>query len=287
MSNTKQDWAKNILLCTVGTLIASIAINFFMVPSSVISGGVRGLAIVLMKVTGIPVYVTNLVINIILFVLGYRTLKKKTAYLTIYSMILMAIFLKFIPIKPFTDNQFLAGVFGGSISGVGLGLIFLTSATTGGTDLLGRIINAYFPNIKFQNAMYSIDGLVLILNGIANGSTEILLLSVMTIFIEFTFLNKILGAGGGYTKGLFIISEKPRELGDILLKELGRGLTSLKGEGLYSKKEKDVILCVVPRSQFIEVKEIIKETDPNAFIMVTDMAEIYGGSFTKLEEGGE
>lgn len=285
MNNTKKEWVKNILLCTLGSFIAAIAINLFMVPSNVISGGVRGFAIVIRKLTEIPVYTTNLVINALLLFIGYRTLKKKTAYLTLYSMIALTIFLKFIPIKPFTENLFLSGMFGGSISGIGLGLIFITGATTGGTDMIGRIINRYFPHVKFQNAMYTIDGLVLLFNAIANASTEIFLLSVMTIFIEFTFLNKVLGAGGGYTKGLFIISAKAHELGDILLKELGRGLTSLKGQGLYSKEDRDIILCVIPRSQFVEVKEIIRETDPKAFIMVTDMTEVYGGGFKQFEEG--
>lgn len=173
----------------------------------------------------------------------------------------------------------LSSLFGGLLTGIGLGIVFKFGGTTGGTDLAGAILNRKFPNLSTAKFMSIIDLLVVGFAGVVERKIEISLYSVIALYVSMKVIDTIL-EGIGYLKGFFIVTNYPEKISNRLMTELERGVTLLKGRGMYTKTDKDVLLCVVNRSQFSQVKEIVKEEDPKAFVMVTDMYEVLGEGFT-------
>lgn len=278
----KEKWYKvvyNYVFVGMGTLLMAVALNYFLAPNTIAPGGVTGFAVVIERMAKIPIYITNLALNIPLFIFGAKTLGKDTAIKTLYATLLLSLFLKILPPIVLTHDLLLSSIFGGVLSGIGLGIVFKFGGTTGGTDLAGAILNHKFPNLSTATFMTMIDLFVVAFAGIVERKIEISLYSIIAMFVTMKVIDMIL-EGIGYLKGFFIVSDKPEEISEKLMIELGRGVTLLKGKGMYSKEKKDVLLCVVPRSQFARVKDIVKEFDPYAFVMVSEMYEVLGEGFT-------
>ncbi len=269
----------NYILIGIGAFLMAIALNYFLAPNTIAPGGVTGFAVVIEKTVKIPIYITNLALNIPLFIFGVKTLGKDTAIKTLYSTILLSLFLRILPPIVLTHDLLLSSIFGGVLSGIGLGIVFKFGGTTGGTDLAGSILNNKFPNLSTATFMTMIDLFVVAFAGIVEKKIEISLYSIISMFATMKVIDMIL-EGIGYLKGFFIVSDNPEGISEKLMVELGRGVTLLKGRGMYSKENKDVLLCVVPRSQFTRVKDIVKEFDPYAFVMVSEMYEVLGEGFT-------
>lgn len=266
------------IIIGLGVFIMAIGINYFLAPNTIAPGGVSGFAVVIEELINIPIYITNLVINIPLFIFGAKSLGKSTALKTLYATLLFSVFLKILPPLVLTHDMLLSSIFGGVLSGTGLGLVFKFGGTTGGTDLAGAMINDKFPNLSIANAMMSIDLLVVVFAGVVKKNIEVSLYSVIALFATVKVIDIIL-EGVGYLKAFYIITNKPDEIAERLMLDLDRGVTSLQGKGMYTKETKEVLLCVVNRSQFTRVKEMVKNIDPNAFVMVTEMYEVLGEGF--------
>lgn len=263
----------------IGVFMMATALNYFLSPNTIAPGGVTGFAVVLGRITNIPIYITNLVINIPLFLFGAKTLGKSTALKTIYATLLLSLFLKILPPTVLTHDLLLSAIFGGVLVGAGLGIVFKFGGTTGGTDLAGAIINGKYPHLSLATSMMMIDLLVVTFAGVVERNIEISLYSIIAMFATIKVVDLIL-EGVGYLKAFYIITSMPDEVGAKLMKELERGVTSLQGKGMYTKEHKEVLLCVVNRSQFTQVKEIVKQVDPTAFVMVTEMYEVLGEGFS-------
>lgn len=278
----KEKWYKVIysyILIGIGSLFLAIGLIYFLAPNTIAPGGVTGFAVVIETIINVPIYITNLVINIPLFILGFRILGKDTAIKTLFSTVVLSIFLKILPPATLTHDLLLSSIFGGLLGGIGLGLVFKFGGTTGGTDLAASILNNKFPALSLVGFMTAIDLFVVVFAGIVERQLEISLYSVIAMFVIMKIVDIVL-EGISYEKGFFIISEKPEEISEGLMTKLDRGVTLLKGKGMYSKENKDVLLCVVPRAQFTRVKEMVKDIDPYAFVMVTEMSEVLGEGFT-------
>jgi uncharacterized membrane-anchored protein YitT (DUF2179 family) len=246
-------------------------------------GGVTGFAIVFKKITNIPIYITNLAINIPLFIIGIIVLGKNFGWKTLYCTLLLSFFLKIMPSKAVTEDLLLASIFGGVITGVGLGIVFKTGGTTGGTDLAAAILNKIFPAFGTATFMMLIDSLVVAFAGIVDKKVETSLYSLIALFVATKVIDIILD-GVGYLKAFTIITKKPEEISNKILEDIERGVTMFKGKGAYTKEDKDVLLCVVNRYQFAKVRNIVHDIDKDAFIMVTDVAEVLGEGFKKIEK---
>ncbi len=281
-----QKWYKNIFSyigIAVGVLLMAIGLNYFLEPNTIAPGGVTGFAIVLRKTINIPVYITNLIINIPLFILGIKTLGKNSGWKTLYATLLLSLFLKTLPPLFLTHDLLLSSIFGGVLTGIGLGIVFKFGGTTVGTDLAGAILNKYFPRFGLSTFMMMIDLCVVIFAGVVDKKIETSLYSIIALFVTIKVVDLIL-EGIGYLKGFIIITNKPEEISEKLMKDLDRGVTLFKGKGMYTKEEKDILLCVVNRSQFTETKEIVSEIDKSAFIMVTEMYEVLGEGFDEIKK---
>ena len=266
------------ILIAVGVFAMAVAINYFFSPNTIAPGGVTGFAVVVEELIGIEIYLINLIINVPLFIFGAKALGKVTAIKTLYATFLLSFFLKILPPIVLTHDMLLSSIFGGVLAGAGLGLVFKFGGTTGGTDLAGAMINDKYPHFSVAGSMMMIDLLVVAFAGIVGKNIEISLYSVIAMFTTVKVIDLVL-EGVGYVKAFYIITNMPDEIGDKLMLDLNRGVTSLQGKGMYTKENKEVLLCVVSRSQFSQVKEVVKSIDPNAFVMVTEMSEVLGEGF--------
>ena len=280
----EKNWYKVVLSMIgigIGVFLMAMGLAFFLEPNIIAPGGVTGFAIVIKKVSNIPVYITNLVINIPLFIIGIITLGKNFGWKTLYATALLSLFLKVIPAQAVTPDLLLSSIFGGLITGIGLGIVFKLGGTTGGTDLAGSILNKVFPSISISTFMMTIDLLVVAFAGIVDMKVETSLYSIISLFVSIKVIDLIL-EGIGYLKGFLIITNKPEEISAKIMQDLNRGVTLFKGKGMYTKEEKDVLLCVVNRSQFSKIKEIVNKIDKDAFIMVTEVSEVLGEGFEEI-----
>ena len=281
----QEKWYKTVISyagIALGVFFMAVSLNFFLEPNTIAPGGVTGLAIIIKKITGVPVYITNLVINIPLFIIGILTLGKAFGAKTLYATVALSFFLKIVPYEVVTHDLLLASLFGGVLSGIGLGIVFKFGGTTGGTDLAGAILNKFFPTLSTSGFMMSIDLCVVVIAGIANKKVETSLYSIIALYISVKVIDLVL-EGIGYAKGCLIITDKPEEISEVLMRDLDRGVTLFKGKGMYSKKEKDVLLCAVNRSQFVRLKEIVSLVDKDAFVMVTEIFEVLGEGFKEIK----
>lgn len=265
---------------SLGIFFMSMSIHYFLGPNTIAPGGVTGFAVVVETLVGIPIYLMNLIVNIPLFIFGAKTLGREAAIKTLYGTILLSFYLKVLPSMNVTTDLLLSSIFGGVLMGVGLGIVFKFGGTTGGTDLFAAILNKRHPNMSTASFMMIIDSSVVIFAGLVERNIEISLYSVIALFATVKVVDAIL-EGIGYLKAFYIISDYPDEISRLLMEELDRGVTSLKGKGMYTREDKEVLLCVVNRAQFIQVKEIVSRVDPKAFVVVSEIYEVSGEGFEK------
>ena len=283
------DWIVPIIVTAGGTIITAAGLYFFLIPTTISPGGVSGISIIINTLTGFPVKWMNLIINLPLFIFGAKLLGKRCAILTLISTLLLSTALAWFEIiapngiANLSDDMMLAALFGGIVVGLGLGMVFKVGGTTGGTDLAGAMISNRFPTFSIAKAMAVIDLFIVIMSGVVTKKPQTALYSLIAVFFCMRVPDMILDGFDSY-KGLMIISCKPDGLGMALMNELARGVTILKGAGMYSKQDKPVLLCVVHRVQITKAKEIINRIDEQAFIMVTDMKEVFGNGFLPVNK---
>ncbi|WP_432402360.1 YitT family protein [Wukongibacter sp. M2B1] len=287
----KEKWFKvfwDYLGITVGTFLMAVSLLMFLEPNTIAPGGVTGLAIVVQKVSGIPMDVTNLAVNIPLFIIGLIVLGKAFGAKTAYGTASLSLFIRILIIVfgnniNATEDILLASIFGGVAVGIGIGIVFRSGATTGGTDLAGAILNKYFPGLSIAKLMMIIDLIIVAAAGIVNKNIETSLYSIISLYILVKVADFIV-EGLNYSKAFYIITEYSEEISKEVFVRLARGATALKGKGMYTGEDKDVLLCVVNRAQVTKLKNIVYSIDKQAFIMVTTIHEVLGEGFTPMNK---
>lgn len=272
-------------IITIGTFLMAVGLVIFLEPYTIAPGGVTGLAIVIRKISGIPIDVTNLVVNIPLFIGGLIVLGKKFGIKTAYATLALSGFIRLIytffdALMLYTSDVLLVAIYGGVIMGVGIGLVFKSGGTTGGTDLAGAILHKYFPNISIAKLMMFLDLLIVFASGIVERKLETALYSTIALYILVKIADSIV-ENFNYAKEFIIISDKYEEIGKSIINNMQRGATVLKSQGLYTGKEKNVLLCIVSRAEVAGLKRLIQEIDENAFVTVNSVHEVMGEGFEK------
>lgn len=277
---------KDLLFFVAGSLIYAVSVKMFTAPNHIASGGVTGLSIVLNYLFHTPIGATAFLINIPIFIwaiveIGYK-LVAKTFVATLLSS--AAIDLMGVVIPPYEGNQMLAAIFGGVLEGVGLALVFTRGGTTGGTDMVARLLGRHFRHLSMGKLMLGVDFVIIVFSGFAFQSMESALYALLTIFVSTRLIDAILyGTDMGNGKVLFIISEKNEEIAQNILIGLDRGVTALKSRGGYSGREGEVLLCAVRRYEVSKVYDIVHSVDTNAFIIVGEAGEITGEGFREIK----
>lgn len=270
---------------TVAVALIAVSINLFLQPHAFAPGGVSGVSIILNKASNgfIPVWLSNLVLNIPIFIGSILALGKTFGAKSLYGIISLSFFIWLIPGMGTTNDLLLASIFGGVIMGLGIGIVFRSGGTTGGSDTLGLLLNRKFPGIGISQFMLMIDSMVVIGSGIVTKSIEIPLYSIIVLYISSRVIDVVLN-GLGYAKAVHIISNEPEKIGKSILENLNRGVTVLKGKGFYTGKDREVLLCIIGRSQIVKLKDLVDEIDKRAFIMVTDATEVLGEGFKPIKK---
>ncbi|MPW25390.1 DUF2179 domain-containing protein [Alkalibaculum sp. M08DMB] len=269
---------------SIGCMIMALSFNSFFVPSKIAPGGFSGLATVLYHFTGFPIGIVTLILTIPLFSVSIKLLGAKFGLKSFYGTIFFSICIDFIiRTPPLTNDYFLASVFGGILLGIGIGFIFRFGGTTGGTDLLAAILHHYFRGIPVSTWLLILDSIVVLIAGISFRNIEVTLYSILTIYITMRLIDLIL-EGISYAKAFYIISDYSSQMADKIINELDRGVTTLSGKGMYTKNNKDVLLCVVNRSQVYDLKEMVRSVDPNAFVILADVHEVLGEGFKNIDK---
>ncbi len=281
----KIQFLQEFLLLTIGCFLMALSLSVFFEPHLIAPGGITGLSIVINSISGIPLWILNLCFNIPLFIVAYKILSKKDIIKTLLGVVLLTLFLnitsKLSSLNATTD-PLLACIAGSVLTGIGLGIIFRINGTTGGTDLIGLLVNKFLPSISIAVLMGIADFIVVVLSGIASNEIEIALYSGFSLFLIVKVTDFVVD-GFNYSKSFTIISNRPKEITNSIMDELGRGVTLLKGEGGFTKDEKDVLLVVVSKRQVVTLKKIIKSIDPYAFIIISDVHEALGEGFSNIE----
>lgn len=258
-----------------GTALMSGALSLFFQPFSMILGGATGLGIIIEGVWDIPLWITNILINLPLFVLAYFVFDKAFVFRSGFATLLLSFFIYvFGLIPPIKSDYVTCVVFGGLLYGVGIGMVLYANSTTGGSDLAAGIINKLFPTIKVSRAMLVIDVAIILLGFTVFGSL-LAMYGIMAVIIVTKAVDFVL-EGLNFAKAAFIVCEKGSTLGREIMRGIDRGVTVLPGNGMYSGREKQVLMVAASRKEIFKLKKITKEIEPDAFMFVTDIREIMG-----------
>lgn len=270
------------VLFIVGSLIFAVSVNVFTAPNNIAPGGMTGAATILNYLVNAPIGTTILLLNVPVFIwgmieVGYKFILK-TITATVFSS--LAIDLTAPWLKPYQGDLMLAAVFGGLLSGLGLGLIFMRGGTTGGSDLIANLIGRRVRHISMGRLMLALDLVVVLISAFVYQNYESPLYAIVVIFITSKVIDAVLyGTDSGTGKMMFIISPKNSEIAKIILTDIERGVTMLKSRGGYSGIDGEVLLCAVRRHEVYRTYDIVRSIDPNAFIIVGDAGEITGEGF--------
>ena len=283
-NTTNNKWWMTYLLLTAGTFFMAVGINVIYEPLSMVTGGFSGIGILVKKLTqtarwsGIPVGMTTLLLNIPLFIWGYSQKGKVFVKKTVYAASCFSFFLLIIPTFDIVKQDYLmAALVGGLLNGTGIGLVFSQGASTGGSDLLSVLTAKILPGLSASERLILIDTLI-VAAGVFIFGLEIGLYAVVAVFVTGKVSNAILD-GLKFAKIAYIISDHPEEISEHILRELGRGLTGLEGQGMYSEKHKMVLMCVVSKKEAVLLKDIVTNADNEAFLILSEAKEVLGEGF--------
>ncbi len=268
---------------TLGSAIMALGFTLFLIPNKIAAGGVSGLATVIYYLADIPVGVMSILLNIPIFIAAVRLLGKTFGTRTIYGIISSAFFIDLLqPIVPvLSEDLLLAAIYGGVISGLGLGIVFNSKGTTGGTDMVARLINHY-TGLSVGQGLLLADGIVVALAGIFF-NIEVALYAALTIFLSSKTID-VVQEGMNISKAALIISSEQEEIRKRVISELERGITGLEGYGGYTGNSKDILLCIISRSEVAKLKHLVIQIDPEAFIIITNVHEVLGEGFKEINE---
>ncbi len=267
----------------MGSIIMSLGLVIFLAPAKIAPGGVSGLAIVLYHSFNLPMGIMMLIFNIPLFIMGIKILGKKFGSRTLYAFILLSVatdlFNKFLPAQSSVTEPLLASIFGGIILGAGLGLVFRFKGTTGGSDIVGQIINKY-TDLSIGTSIMLVDFFIISIAGLAFRDINLALYGFIGLYFSSRVIDLIID-GFDYARSFYIVSEKKDEIMDAIIKEMGRGGTLLDGKGFYTRKKRDLLFTVCTRKEVGGLKELVLNIDPDAFIIVNNVHEVIGEGFRR------
>ena len=286
-------WGKKLkymdyLLIIVGTCLMAVAVISAFDKAGMVTGGFSGVAIIVKEWTeslvpgGIPLWITNMALNIPLFFLGMRIGGFQFVKKALVGELCLSFWLAVLPgcIPDFNlagNDLLLAAVYGGVIQGVGIGLVFLGQGTTGGTDMMAALIQRKMRHYSIAQIMQFIDGLVVVVGMYVFGVYKALY-AIIAVYLVTKVTDGMI-EGLKFSKGAYIITEKADQVSHMIINEMDRGVTGLKGVGMYSRQDKLMLFCVVNKKEIVTLKEKVDMIDPDAFVIVCDVREVHGEGF--------
>lgn len=272
------------LMIVAGTFLLSYAIIAFWVPHGMVTGGISGIAIIVLEYSTrlgfpVPVWFTNLALNIPLFVIGYKSIPREYFYRSLFAFLVMTLsllFAEFLPAPP--TDMLLASIYGGAVGGIGVGLVLRSLATTGGTSLASVILKRLvFKYLSVPKIMFGLDTLVILLGLMVFGPVAVMY-AIISIFIC-TRVTDVMLEGLTFGKATFIISNDAEKVANTILTDMNRGCTLIDSRGMFTNESKPMLLCVISPKELIHLKQIVYSIDERAFVFVADVREVLGEGF--------
>ena len=266
----------------LGALIGGAAYPLFMTPNRIAPGGITGVATILNHLLHWPVGTVSLVLNLPLFMISYKAMGKIFAFRSLVATIAFSLFIDILPLKPMTNDPLLGALYGGVLLGIGLGLIMRGGATTGGSDMIARMVHKRFPFISTGAFLFAIDFAVVLAAGLLIGTSEALY-ALINIFLTAKVMDVVI-IGFSSNKACFVISSRWQEISQRIMKDMDRGVTQLTARGAYTGQERPTLLCVISRSEITAFKRILREEDESAFVIIIEAHEAIGDGFSVLDK---
>ena len=276
---------KEILIDTLVFIIASsafsVGINCFLANNNILNGGLTGIATILNYLFDFPIGMGIFLMNVPLLLIAFKKLGVMFVFRTFWVIAISSVTIDlgaFLPV--YKNDLLLSSIFGGVLSGFSLGIIFMRNATTGGVDIIAKLIKLKYPHITIGKSIFILDAIVIITGGIIYNNIESMLYAAVTVFVSAQVLDYIIY---GFSRGatIMIISEKSDEIRHLIINDLNRGVTILKGQGGYSGAERNILLCACFDNQTQKLIKKIKSADENAFFIVTQSKQILGEGFMR------
>lgn len=269
-------WLQIVLGCVIG----AAAYPTFLDPGKIAPGGLTGVAMILKHLWGWDIGITSLILNIPLFIVGYKAMGRLFAFRSLVATILFSLMIDLLPLKAIPVEPILGTLYGGVLLGVGLGFILRGGATTGGTDMAARMVHKYLPFLSVGMFLFLIDCIVVVAAWIFIGSSEALY-ALICIFISGKAVDMVM-LGLSSNKACFVITSEWERVSQRLMTEMDRGVTQLSARGAYSGAERPVVLCVLPPQEVSRLKAIVRQEDEKAFMFITEAHEALGEGFSSL-----
>ena len=275
----------DLLFILMGSAVYAVGVNAFTAPNNIAAGGVTGVATMLHYVFSTPIGLVAFLINVPIVLwaivdIGYK-LVTKTMLAILLSSVLIDLFSHFVP--AYRGDHILVSLFAGVCEGLGLSLVFIRGATTGGTDLVARLLARRFPHLSMGKLMLAVDGLIVIASGFVFGSVENAMYACIVIVVSTKIIDAILyGTDIGTGKLFFVMSPKVRQMGDRVIREMERTVTYLDSKGGYTQEPGETMLCVVRRFELHQLQTIIREEDKHAFVIVGEAGQVTGEGFRPM-----
>lgn len=279
MYDSKYRYVPMIFMIIAGAALGGISFNIFLMPHKLLSGGVSGVALILNYIFGLSPGVLVFVFNIPIFLAGYKFVDKEFIALSLVGMTAFSVFIdmfSFMKDFIYIDDVLLSCLYGGVLNGIGMGIVFRNRASQGGVDIVAVILKKYF-SINLGTTSLLINIAVVTLGSYFYG-IKLAMYTLVSMYVSSTVLDKVM-KGFGSSKSVMIITDKEQQVADTIINTLGRGVTYLEGEGAYTQSKKRVIYCIVTLNQLAKLKQIVHEVDNEAFMAVSDTAEVLGQGF--------
>ena len=278
---------EEFLMILLGTTVLALGINWFTSPLGLVTGGLSGFAIVVKFLSekllgyGIPLWITNLALNIPLFLVSIKQRGIEFTKKSLWGVLFLTLALwytEFIPnLLDVQGDLLLGGIFGGAILGLGVGIVLKVGGTTGGTDMLATIIKFRHNRFPIAKLILVLDGLIILSGMLVFGSTKAMY-AIIAVFISSKVINWVL-EGTHHAKAAFILSNHSEEISEAIMTKLPRGVTGIKAQGMYTKQDKDMLYVVVSRKEITKLRDMVKAIDHEAFITIADVREVLGEGF--------
>lgn len=272
-------YIKETIEIVIGCILMAAGTSLFLLPNQLSSGGFAGISTIVYYLFGLPLGTTMLILNIPLIILTIIRVGKETAIKGIIGTIVLSVFIDILEkFGALTEDRLLACIYGGILIGLGTAIVLKANSSTGGTDLLTYIIRSYKPHYRASNLIVIIDIAIVVLNVIFFREIEIGLYSAIAIYLSGKMIDVVF-EGIYFTKTMFIVSSKYKEIAQEIGQKLDRGSTAVYAKGMYTREKKMMLWCVASRGEVAKIKQIAQEIDPRSFIVISSAREVWGKGF--------
>lgn len=271
------------LMIIAGCLLFALGQLYFIKGLHIPMGGVSGISLVLNYLWELPVGVMNLILNIPLFFLGYRTMGRQFFVRTVFGVVVSSLFIDGLApyVSFFQGEMLISALYGGVVMGVGFGLIYRSGGTSGGKDIVAKYLNRT-KGTSVGTFNFAADVVVMVGSALVYGKLESALYAMITSYVSAAIIDKLV-YGADVQKSAMIITSKPKEVSDIIMREMKHGVTALEGKGMYTGDPRTVLVCAVRRHEAVTLKNLLRQADEDAFVLLSNVNEVFGNGFKNYE----